>query len=93
MAAAAADYRAALERAVDNNNALHRLVGCGRSHAERVAALEFIHAQLVKQTTFGGGLLAYREAAHGVLDASAVLDNLRAAHAARPDLVQAWSRW
>jgi tetratricopeptide (TPR) repeat protein len=50
-----------------------------------------VQQQLVKQTIFGDGLLAYRSHAREVLDAEELLTSLREALEARPDLWHAWS--
>ncbi len=88
---AMADYRLAIEHSADDEQAIARLVYCAATHAERVAALDFVHEQLKRQTTFGTGILAYREQARGVLTPEDVLAHLREALAARPDLWHASS--
>ncbi len=91
LAEAAIDLRRALELYADNESAIHRWLANCRSADERTTALKYFHRQLVKQTTFGDGLLAYAELARPVLDGETLLSNLRQALQARPDLWQAWS--
>lgn len=91
IAQAMADYRLAVEHSADDEQAIRRLVYCAATHADRSAALEFVHDQLKRQTTFGTGILTYRDQARGVLKPDDVLAQLRDAFAARPDLWHAWS--
>ncbi len=88
---AAADFKQALQLAVDNDYAMRSLLeGCA-DHAEKKIALEFIQQELLRQVTFGGGLLVFRELAHPILEPAQLLDFLRKAHHERPDLWQSWS--
>ncbi|WP_435021774.1 tetratricopeptide repeat protein [Tundrisphaera sp. TA3] len=84
-------YREAIRRDVDNGQALARLIETVGSHAERVADLTFIAAELTTQVTFGDGLLAFAGQARGTLDPAELMALLRAAHEKRPDLWHAWS--
>ena len=59
--------------------------------AERRDALAFIEGELVRQTIFGDGLLAYQSHARYTLEADELLASLRKALDARPDLWHAWS--
>ncbi len=88
---ARADYRRAVSLEVDNELAITRLVESASSLAERREALGFIDGELRRQVIFGGALEAYQRAAHGLLSPPEVTTLLRDAHAARPDLWQAWS--
>ncbi len=85
------ELRRAIELSVDSDYAIAALVDLCESRAERRAALEFVQQQLVKQVTFGDGLLAFREHARSVLEADELLALLRDALAERPDLWHAWS--
>lgn len=82
--------REALRISVDNDAAIDSLLSHCRNIAERREELVFIHAELVRQVTFGDGLLSFREAAHNVLDEQELLDNLVEAKRQRPDLWHAW---
>lgn len=84
-------YRRAIALSVDNDYAIANLIAISHSVAERRAALQFVKEELVRQVTFGDGLLAYREYARGTLDHTEVHDLLREAFDARPDLWHAWS--
>jgi tetratricopeptide (TPR) repeat protein len=91
LSEARSDYRQALTVSVDNDNALARLVLICDTAAEKRAELEFINHELVRQTTFGDGLIAYRDYAKDVLEPAAILSLLRDACQARPDLWHAWA--
>src|SRR5262249_16049148 len=52
---------------------------------------EFIGAELIRQITFGDGVLGYRSAARDVLSGDEVLKLLEGVLDARPDLWHAWS--
>lgn len=82
--------REALRLSVDNDYAIEELLLQCRNIDERRSELAFIHAELVRQVTFGDGLLSFREAAHNVLDPQELLALLRDARQQRPDLWHAW---
>jgi tetratricopeptide (TPR) repeat protein len=63
---------------------------CGTA-AQRREVLTFVKEELVRQVTFGDGLLAFRRAAHGTLAPEEMLTALREALRDRPDLWHAWS--
>jgi tetratricopeptide (TPR) repeat protein len=84
-------YREAIRRAVDTDFAIARLIETCDSRAERVESLRFIETELVRQVTFGDGLLEFAQRARGTLGADELLATLRQAHAARPDLWHAHS--
>lgn len=88
---AKAAYREALRLSVDNDFAMANLLSLSPSAAERRAVLQFIKDELVRQVTFGDGLLAYREHARGTLTAEELRDVLQEALQTRPDLWHAWS--
>ena len=92
----AADAEASFRRAVDRfAGAVHAVYGlldaCGDAAARRVEVLAYVEARVLEQPVSGDGLLAYRQAARGVLTPDELLASLRRLHAARPDLWQAWS--
>jgi tetratricopeptide (TPR) repeat protein len=91
LSEAHADYREALRLEVDNDYALSKFVETAGSLAERKKALSVVTAELRRQVIFSGALFAYQAAARGVLPSAEVLELLREAHRARPDLWQAWS--
>lgn len=87
---ARAALREALRLSIDNDSAIESLLRHCRNVIERRSELAFVHAELVRQVTFGDGLLSFREAAHNVLDPQELLTMLRAAQQQRPDLWHAW---
>ncbi|MGH9798908.1 MAG: tetratricopeptide repeat protein, partial [Blastocatellia bacterium] len=84
-------YREAIKLSVDLDYAINELMNTSHTAAERRESLEFIREELIRQVTFGDGLLAYRQAARMVLDAEEVLQLLQAALDTRPDLWHSWS--
>jgi tetratricopeptide (TPR) repeat protein len=84
-------YREAIRLSADSELAIAELVACCDNLAERREALAFIEAELIRQTLFGDGLLAYREQAQYTLPPEELLALLRRGLEARPDLWHAWS--
>jgi tetratricopeptide (TPR) repeat protein len=84
-------YRAALRISVDFEAAASELVRLCASPAERRAELAFLHQELVRQVIFGEGVLTYRQVARDTLEPAELLETLREAVAARPDLWHAWT--
>jgi tetratricopeptide (TPR) repeat protein len=82
--------RTSIARDVDQPWAIERLLEFADGAAGRQDELRWVHAELVRQVTFGDGLLSYQETGAGVLAPEALLATLREAHAARPDLWHAW---
>ncbi|WP_322014611.1 tetratricopeptide repeat protein [Paraburkholderia sp. J12] len=90
IAAGQAQCREALRRSIDQGYAFNMLVTSCNSHEERLAALEFIEAQLSVQATQGAALLLFQPLAKfswSVEELEARLDALRGR---RPELWQAW---
>lgn len=85
------EFRRAIRLSVDEDFAMAQLLSLAETAAQRLEELELIRSELIRQVTFGRGLLAYRDHACNVLDPEDVLSLLRDALAARPDLRQAWS--
>jgi tetratricopeptide (TPR) repeat protein len=88
---ARAALRQAIELSVDNDYAIAELIELCDTVADRRAVMAFVKEQLVKQVTFGDGLLNYRTYARDTLAPDELLADLRTALAARPDLWHAWS--
>lgn len=88
---ARAEFRKAIEASIDSEYAISGLIELCATQAERREVLGFIKEQLVKQVTFGEGLLAYRNYASETLPAEEVLQLLQDALGSRPDLWSAWS--
>jgi tetratricopeptide (TPR) repeat protein len=84
-------YRQAIRLSVDIDYAIGRLMDTSENVAERRDALAFIENELVRQTIFGDGLLAYQAHARYTLEPDELLLSLRKALDARPDLWHAWS--
>jgi tetratricopeptide (TPR) repeat protein len=85
------DFHQAIRLEVDNEYALIHFVDTAPTLAERKQALADVAAELRRQVIFSGALSAYQTAARGLLTPQEVLELLREAHRARPDLWQAWS--
>ena len=90
-AAAAQDWRQSLSLSVDFAQSINSLLANCISLTVRKEALAFIEQELIRQTVFGDGLLAYRDVARPILEPEALLLSLRKALEARPDLWHAWS--
>jgi tetratricopeptide (TPR) repeat protein len=88
---AAAAWRRAIIQSVDFQVAIDSLVESCHSPEQRRQAVQFVYQELVRQVTFGDGLLAYRNLAGQSLSHEELLAQLREALAARPDLWHAWS--
>ncbi|MBS1791823.1 MAG: tetratricopeptide repeat protein [Acidobacteria bacterium] len=84
-------FREAIRLAVDLEYAINELMNNSHTAAERRESLEFIRQELIRQVTYGDGLLAYRQVARLVVNNEEVLKLLQAALDARPDLWHAWS--
>ena len=91
MSEACAAHLRAIELSVDADYAITELLRCCDSEEQRREALSFVRGQLVRQTTFGDALLAFRAVARETLNGEELLSCLREAKDARPDLWQAWS--
>jgi tetratricopeptide (TPR) repeat protein len=84
-------FRQAIRTSVDYDYAIHELLAASETHAERREAMRFVHQELMRQVTFGEGLLAFRDTAARVLEPEELLAILRDALAARRDLWHAWA--
>jgi tetratricopeptide (TPR) repeat protein len=83
--------RDAIYLSVDADYAVSNLLELSPTLAERREVLQFVMQELKRQVIFGDGLLAFRSHAHGVIEDQELLELLREALAARPDLWHAWS--
>ena len=90
LAHARTSLRRALELSIDNDYALSTLVELAPDLAQRCAALAFIKDELVRQVTFGDGLLAFQRIGRTTLPADELLALLNEGLATRPDLWHAW---
>jgi len=84
-------YCEAIRLSVDTDFAINRLMDISEGDAERRETLAFVESELVRQTIFGDGLLAYQAHARYTLGPEELLASLRKALEARPDLWHAWS--
>src|SRR5262245_37885576 len=81
----------AVKLAIDNDYVIRELMELCATPEERRAALALVKQELVRQVTFGDGLLSYRQQASGTLDPGELLALLQDALVARPELWHAWS--
>ncbi len=86
ISAARAKYREAIRLNVDHESAIASLLETCDRPKDRNEQLEFIYQQLEQQTTFGDGVLAFRNEAHGKLEPDVLLAKLETALEQRPDL-------
>jgi tetratricopeptide (TPR) repeat protein len=84
-------YRQSIHLSVDFDYAIGRLMDSSENRDERREALSFIENELVRQTIFGDGLLAYQAHARYTLEPEELLASLQKALEARSDLWHAWS--
>src|SRR5262249_29638884 len=61
-------YRRAIRLSVDHTPALEGLIGTSESIVEKRDALAFIREQMIAQTVYGDGLLAYQDMAYPILE-------------------------
>jgi len=88
---AAKAYREALKFDVENHPAMQGLVRVSPDSHTKRDALRFIEAELTDQVLFGETLHAFRKTAWSVVEPEELLEALRRAHEARPDLWETWS--
>jgi tetratricopeptide (TPR) repeat protein len=84
-------FREAIRTSVDYEYGIHELVGACQTHAERREAILFVRQELMRQTIFGEGLLAFRDTALRALEPEELLAILRDALERRRDLWHAWA--
>ncbi len=84
-------FEEAIRLSVDNDAAMSALLELCVTITERREALAFICAELVKQVTFGEGLVAFRILANQTLEGEETLRTLTEALEHRPDLWHAWA--
>lgn len=84
-------YRRTIAHNCDHEAAISALVETCDRPADRNEQLDFVLAQLEHQTTFGDGVLAYRDAASSKMDPGRLLKGIEEAVAKRPDLWHCWS--
>ncbi len=82
--------RLALRLSVDNDYASNVLLDTCDGQQQATQTLAEIHAELVRQVTFGDGWLAYEQQAQRLLEPQVLLDQLREALEQREDLWHLW---
>lgn len=83
-------YRKTLEYSVDSDGIFDRLLRCRDSFEEKQEELGYMLDQLMKQTSYGNGILEYREVARNLVKDEELLAFLEKAVELRPDLWQSW---
>ena len=89
--AAREHYRDSIRICVDHEPAIVALLDTCDRPKDRNEQLDFVYQQLERQTTFGSGVLAFREAAVGKLEPDVLLNKLELAISNRPDLWQCYT--
>lgn len=84
-------YKRAILLQVDTPAAIHGLMNSCKDLEEKKESLAFIEQQLIKQTVFGDGLIAFYKVAKGIIAPEKLLDSLYFAYQERPDLWHTWS--
>lgn len=84
-------FRSAIRLFVDSDAAIRGLLSLCNSPAERREAILFVESELIRQVTFGEGVIAWHALATDTLNPEEVLESLKTAHRERPDLWHTWS--
>ncbi|MFZ6047839.1 tetratricopeptide repeat protein [Pseudomonas sp. CR3202] len=84
-------FREALSLSVDNEYSAGMLLESCNGREEALDSLAFIHAELVRQVTFGDGWLAYADQARPWLETDVLMEQLSEALQRRSDLWQLWT--
>lgn len=88
------EARVAFERAiaiaVDTDGAFGRLLSTHAGFEDKRRALTFIHGELMRQVSFGNGILEFQQLARRYLPDEQVKEFLDAVLTVRPDLWQSW---
>ncbi len=83
--------REAIRRNVDFEAPIHELLRLCENLQDRRETVAFVVAELLRQTTFGNGLVALHAAAQPNFPPDELFASLRRVRDARPELWQAWS--
>lgn len=83
-------YRRVLEYSVDADGIFNRLLKCHESFEDKQEELSIILDQLMRQTSYGNGILEYREIARNLVKDEELLVFLEKVVEIRPDLWQSW---
>ncbi|MBD2179307.1 C39 family peptidase [Pseudanabaena sp. FACHB-1998] len=76
---------------VDMQSAILDLISIANTEAERLEVLEFVYHELMRQVSFGDGLITYVYCAKQNLTSDILNQKLRNLHQVHPALWQAWS--
>ena len=87
---AKACFKKAISLFADAPNVFSKLLDCCNSIEEKQNELVFIHQALMEQTSYGTGILAYKDCAINIIDDEHLLGFLKQAVEIRPDLWHAW---
>lgn len=87
---ARAAYERAIAIAVDTDGAFGRLLSTHAGFEDKRRALTFIHGELMRQVSFGNGILEFQQLARRYLPDDQVSQFLDVVMATRPDLWQSW---
>jgi cellulose synthase operon protein C len=83
-------FREAIRQSVDFQPAIQELVWQSENLQDRRDAVAFVVSELLRQTTFGGGLVALAQAVQANYPPQELLASHRRIRDARPDLWTAW---
>ena len=83
-------YRSTLEYSVDADGVFDRLLRCHETFEEKRKELSHILDQLMQQTSYGSGILEYKDVARNLVKDEELLSFLEKAVEIRPDLWQSW---
>lgn len=84
-------FRKAIAASVDVEGVFPRLLQCCNSIEEKREELAFILDQLMKQTSFGNGIMEYKNIATQLIPDAEVIAVLKKAVKIRPDLWHSWA--
>lgn len=90
LAKSKACFEQALRLHADYTYAFERLLDCCLDDKSQREALAFIHAELMRQVSYGDGILEFQRLAWRWLDGKAILEFMQYAVEVRPDLWQSW---
>lgn len=83
-------FEQALRCSADNDYASAMLLDTCANHEQALQTIAWLHGELVRQVTFGGGWLAYQGQARDLVPDDELLQQLQAALQQRGDLWQLW---
>lgn len=84
-------FRQTIRLSIDNDYACNALIRGCTTYQERLAAVNFVHEQIVEQTTDGDVFLQFLDLADNTLTPEQLLDSVREMQRHRPELWQSWT--